>query len=677
MGLSEVIYAFCSIAFLTLIALIFMRGRVSGTGIAISAACALTAIWSADLATPGLLPAGVGTVLDSLRLSSWLILAVGLIGLRDDRDGSSISLAFLVAIGFCIVVVGYELATLVTEVELSSSSRRVHDLLRIGFGVGGLLAVENLLRNTDEARRRNLWPLCLALGGIFAFELFLYADRLMMGGTDPILAEGRGLVGLAAVPLLALAMARNRDWRVDIHISRTVVLHTAALVGSGVFFLSLAAVGVLVRELGGHWGPALQLLTLVGSAVVLVSAFGSRELRIHLKRLISRHFFSHRFDYRAEWSRFVDTVSRPSGADDSLQLRVVRALAQIVDSPAGSLWRLEDGRAYVPEIGWNMPNESRQKLPIDDDFIKGFRGGTWVQERPSEPDGNWPFDIPRAWLAIPLSYGGDMIAFVMLAAPSQFYPLDWEAFDLLRSAGKQAASYLAEERSTRELLDARLLNEYSKRFAFVVHDIKNLASQLGFVITNARHHIEDREFQQDMLVTIENSVAQMNRLLTHLRTEGVRAPPQLIEPDAIMADLAQELSRLGTLVETRLEAKGSKIAIDQDQFRSMFAHLINNAHEASQSGCSVVVASRCTHERVIIEVIDNGPGMDDEFIREELFRPFHSTKPAGFGIGAYQTKEVLRVAGGELDVISEKGVGTVMRVTFPSQGGAQLASSVA
>ena len=139
----------------------------------------------------------------------------------------------------------------------------------------------------------------------------------MMPGASPVAAAGRGLVGLFAVPLLAVAMARNRDWRVDIHVSRTLVLHTAALVASGVFCMSLAAAGLLVRELGGAWGPQFELLTLVGSAVVLVSVMGSRDLRVHLKRFVSRHFYSHRFDYRTEWLRFVETVSQPGAQGDS------------------------------------------------------------------------------------------------------------------------------------------------------------------------------------------------------------------------------------------------------------------------------------------------------------------------------------------------------------------------
>src|SRR5216684_3938267 len=249
MVLSEAIYGSCSAAFLALIALMLLRGRVSGPGAAIIGACLLTAVWAADLALPGFLPRAASAVLDSLRLSAWLILMVTLIGLRDQRRFGSASLPLLLTIAFCVVVVAYEAATLGLDPATADATWRLHDFLRVGLGVAGLLAAENLLRNAGDARRRDLWPLCLALGATFAFELFLYADHLMIPASGRFMAGGRGLVGLFAVPLLALAMARNREWRVDIHVSRTVVLHTAALVASGVFFIVLAVVGVLVREL--------------------------------------------------------------------------------------------------------------------------------------------------------------------------------------------------------------------------------------------------------------------------------------------------------------------------------------------------------------------------------------------------------------------------------------------
>lgn len=675
MGIGSAIYGSCSAVFIILIALMLVRGKVSGAGLAMILACALSAVWAAGMALPEFLPRRINTMLDSVRLSAWLIIAVMLIGMRNRRYGGVLSLPFLLTLAFCVVVVGYEALIAMTNVAVDTAALRFDDYLRVSVGVAGLLAAENLLRNAGDESRRNVWPLCLALGVTFAFELFLYTDRLMIPGSEPILAGGRGLVGIMVVPLLALAMARNREWRVDIHVSRTVVLHTAALVATGMFFVVLAAAGVLVREFGGRWGPWLQLLTLAGSAVVFVSVMSSRDVRVQLKRIIARHFYSHRFDYRTEWLRFVDTVSQLGLGEGGLPARIVRALAQIVDSPAGSLWYLQDGSGYVAEVGWNLGVEHRQKIVIEDAFIAGFRDGAWIQEQ-SGAD-KWPFFPDGAWLAVPLSHRGTLIGFVVLMRPARPDRLDWESFDLLRAAGRQSASYLGEEQATRALFESRQLTEFSKRFVFVVHDMKNLASQLGLVVSNARRYLDNPEFRVDMLQTLEETVGRMNRLVTQLHAGSQHAPPQLIEPDIVIAILARELCSAGTPIETRLDAGASRVAISGDQFRSVMSHLIDNAREAGQATGAVVVASRCDEEKVTVDVVDTGPGMDEEFVRNELFRPFRSSKPGGLGIGGYQTRELLRMAGAELEVISEKGAGTTMRVTFPIHRDVHLASSAA
>jgi len=677
MSLSQVIYGSCSAAFVILIILMLLRGRISGVGLAVSCACALTSLWAANGAFPGWLPLAANSLLDSLRLSAWLIFMVALVSIRGDQRRGSVSLPLLFTAALCAVVLGYEGRMLFVAEPVSITSQRTHDVLRIGLGIAGLLAAENLLRNVGDAQRRNLWPLCLALGGMFAFELFLYAEQLLTPRLAPTLSEGRGLIGLLAVPPLALAMARNRDWRIDIHVSRTVVFHTAVLIASGVFFLVLATVGTLVKEIGGSWGPSLQLLTLVGSAAVLMSIFGSRAFRFQLKYLISRHFYSHRFDYRTEWLRFVDTVSQSGTTEDALRVRVIRALAQIVDSPAGTLWRLEEGRAFIPDAGWSMTVELGQRVSTHDPFIAAFREGSWIQQRAASSDDDWPFDFPQAWLAIPLAHRNVLVAFVVLAAPPRTYALDWETFDLLRAAGKQTASYLAEERSAQELLDSRSLNEYSKRFAFVIHDLKNLAHQLDMVVSNARFHLDNPEFQKDMLLSVEDAVARMNRLLAQLHAQGVVMSSTSIEVDSMIADLVNELSTAGAVVETKLRAPTRKVAVDRDRLRSILLHLLNNACEAAQPGSAVVVSSRSTSNEIIIDIKDDGPGMDANFIRNDLFRPFRSTKTGGFGIGAYQTRELLRMSGGDLDIISKVGVGTTMRVTLPAQDRSELVTPIA
>jgi putative PEP-CTERM system histidine kinase len=405
---------------------------------------------------------------------------------------------------------------------------------------------------------------------------------------------------------------------------------------------------------------------LFGSIVVLATVLSSGSLRQRVKFVISRNFFTHRYDYRVEWLKFIDLVSDPRQAED-LQVRIIRALAEFVDSPAGTLWSAPSAAGYRPTAAWRLRLDHGAELARDDPFIAGFRDGGWIQQCPAEaPNGKWEFAAARAWLAVPLSHRGEIVGFVVLDRATHVVGLDWEAFDLLRAAGRQAASYLAEQRSTRGLRDAELLTEYSKRFAFVVHDIKNLASQLALVVTNARHYIDDPEFQRDMLQTVENSVARMNHLLSQLKADQLKAdgpsPPRRADPVAVVGAVAAEFSLPS---ETDGAGNGDAVAIAPDQLRSALTHLVHNALDASAPGDPVILRSTRRGGKFVIDVVDRGPGMDETFIRDELFLPFRSTKSGGYGIGAFQTRELIRMAGGDLEVMSRPGAGTTMRIVLP------------
>jgi signal transduction histidine kinase len=118
--------------------------------------------------------------------------------------------------------------------------------------------------------------------------------------------------------------------------------------------------------------------------------------------------------------------------------------------------------------------------------------------------------------------------------------------------------------------------------------------------------------------------------------------------------------------------------MDPASFRSVISHLCDNAIEAS--GGKVALRVRHRALRVEIEVADEGTGMTAEFIRDKLFQPFGSTKSTGFGIGAFQARELVRSAGGDLIVVSRPGAGTTVRVLLPCRASAAnntvLASAV-
>jgi putative PEP-CTERM system histidine kinase len=228
---------------------------------------------------------------------------------------------------------------------------------------------------------------------------------------------------------------------------------------------------------------------------------------------------------------------------------------------------------------------------------------------------------------------------------------------------------------TEQLTQTRQLHEYGKRFAFVAHDIKNVSSQLSLLLANAEIHMQNPEFQRDMLGTVHASVQKIGTLLRRLRE-----PEQDIGQAAI-----NPLDRLATLVATRERRKDTQITIESDGLRAdvampqaafdaVITHLLDNAIEASAPGSVVRIRIRHESRRATLDIVDRGTGMTPEFVRDQLFRPFRTSKSEGTGIGAFQSRELLRQAGGDLVVMSEVGSGTTMRVLLPLVGRPATAS---
>jgi hypothetical protein len=100
--------------------------------------------------------------------------------------------------------------------------------------------------------------------------------------------------------------------------------------------------GYIIRFLGGDWGRALQIELLFGAALLAVLVASSGRFRSKLSVFVSKHFFSYRFDYRAEWLRFTRTLAAESPVH-GVETNGIKALAALVESPGGALW-LRDER---------------------------------------------------------------------------------------------------------------------------------------------------------------------------------------------------------------------------------------------------------------------------------------------------------------------------------------------
>jgi putative PEP-CTERM system histidine kinase len=436
----------------------------------------------------------------------------------------------------------------------------------------------------------------------------------------------------------------------------------------------MAAVGYYVRYFGGNWGRALQLGTLVAALALLGASILSGALRSRLRVFVGKHFFSYRYDYREEWLRFTAMLSSKRSPQEMGEL-IVRGLAKMVESPGGSLWTHSGGdEDFSQTAAWNSAAVA-QLEPGDSSLCSFLRQNGWVidlDEFRASPRRygalalpTWLLGTPDGWLVVPLLAGEELQGFVLLSRPLAAITINWEVLDLIKTAGRQAAGYLAQMQATEALLEARKFEAFNRMSAFVVHDLKNIVTQLSLMLKNAERLHDNREFQQDMLLTVESSLEKMKRLMLQLR-EGATPPggSRGVELTPIIRRLASTAAAQGRSLEVeeieRLATRGH-----DDRLERVLGHLVQNAFDATPVAGRVWLRVSRYSGQVKLEVGDTGAGMTEEFVRSKLFRPFNTTKHSGMGIGTYESFQYIRELGGSLSAESQPGEGTIITVMLP------------
>jgi signal transduction histidine kinase len=105
--------------------------------------------------------------------------------------------------------------------------------------------------------------------------------------------------------------------------------------------------------------------------------------------------------------------------------------------------------------------------------------------------------------------------------------------------------------------------------------------------------------------------------------------------------------------------------IDPARLEQALSHLVQNAIDASPAAEPVTINMRASQDEVVVEVIDRGCGMSPQFVHNELFKPFASTKEGGFGVGAFEARTLITAMGGRIEVHSREQEGSTFRIFLP------------
>lgn len=672
-------YVIAAVAFLALFVLLLTSWRGRMHGMALSASCLLTALWAATVAfqaagnNPTLLL--LIDILEILRNAGWSIFLLVLLGGFPPTKTFSLFKLKPSVLTILAVYLILLLATINPYWKLDAlpgAKVWMPGIVgRVALAVIGMLLVEQLYRNTPAQNRWGIKYACLGIGGLFAYDFYLYSDAMLFRQINPEIWAARGVVNALTVPLIALSAARNPQWSLGISLSRSVLFYSAALFGSAAYLLVMAAVGYYLRFFGGSWGTVMQVAFLFGTVILLVGVLFSGIFRSWLKVFISKHFYNYNYDYREEWLRFTRTLAQDG---HGLGERTIQAIAELVESPGGALCLSKESGNCELAARWNMPVTSEPE-PLSSSFCQFLASKQWVidlQEYAVNPQKygaiaipQWLQNLPQAWLVVPIILHGKLFGFMVLAHPRSRIKLNWEVIDLLKIAGTQAASYLAQQESANALMVARQFESFNRMSTFVVHDLKNLISQLSLLLANVEKHKDNPEFQRDMLDTVDYSVKKMKLLLHKLSREASvdRAAPLFIDKLLQQAVALKSAFELKPVLEIR--DPGLRVLANSARLERVIGHIIQNAIEATSTAGQVVIRLAQQDDTAVIEFKDTGQGMSEEFIRERLFQPFESTKSAGMGIGVFESREYVNELGGRIEVVSRLEVGTTFRVILP------------
>jgi len=659
------------------------RKRLGSASVPAAAALCLTAMWSVSVVAYDWAALGAQLLFSAGSLT-WLWFLYRLFA----WDGRHASLAPIRPVVVALVFVELLLITVLLAMPgleapaTADSLLQVALALRLLFCVGALLLVHNLYAGASSSTRASLrWP-ATALALLWAYDLNYFTFAYLTGGAPLALQALRGLVPLAMVALLTLG-ALTKDVQHAFRPSRSFAFQSFSLLVIGAYLLVMVVALKGLAAIGGNFVRLTQIGFLAIASALALVVLPSRKLRGWLRVTATKHLFQHRYDYREEWLRFTRTMGRAGPGAPPLPERVVQAVADVTDSPGGLLFTPADegGLTLVARWQWPGPQVPAQALGAagarffgEAEFILDL--DQWRRGRcegvPADVVPEWMAQEPAAWALVPLLHYERLLGVVALARPAHARTLDWEDFDLLRVLGRQLASYLAEQASQDALGEAHRFEEFNRRIAFVMHDIKNLASQLALLARNAEKHAENPDFRADMLVTLRNSSDKLNALLARLGRYGSQGH-EATRP----VDVGRLLRRIAERYRSQhqvtvVDSVDCAIQAQPDALEQAVVHLVQNAVEASGKDQAVLLRACRDGNEVLIEVTDSGPGMAPEFVRSRLFKPFHSSKPNGFGIGAFEARELVRAMGGRLEVESHEGLGTRFSVRFPLAEAAEL-----
>lgn len=540
-------------------------------------------------------------------------------------------------------------------------------LLMIVYLVAALIQLEQTLVHTAGPSRWKIKFELLGTGAFIALLIIYYSQGLLSRTINMQLVPMRSIVLTITLALMFYSRLK-RGSGVSVRISQQFACKSVVLLAVGLYIICLGLAGEGMRYFGDGFQRAMIISLVFTAGIGLFIILLSESLKRKVTIFIHNNFYQSKYDYRTQWLQFTDRLSA-SQTSDCLLHSIVSEFCETFGMGSGALFIINQERDTYQQATAISTNNSGVMFNVTEPVIETLAGSRWIIDLRNNVEASETshysafFEDIGACFIIPLLMNESVDGFIILGRPhSSKEVYIHEDFDLMRTLAKQASSALLNLRLSDQLVCSRELAAIGKVSTFVMHDLKNLVLSISLILENAQDNISVPSFQNDMLMSLGNTVVKMRTIISRLKHLPEKESLQLTP-----VDLLQMAHDTAAMVTGRtLEVTGSRVIAeaDREELQKVALNLMLNAVEATDGNTPVRVEVG-ENGSPFIRVKDEGCGIPEAFRQHILFKPFSSTKKQGMGIGLYQSKQIVEAHGGRIEVESSIDHGSEFTVWLP------------
>ena len=216
--------------------------------------------------------------------------------------------------------------------------------------------------------------------------------------------------------------------------------------------------------------------------------------------------------------------------------------------------------------------------------------------------------------------------------------------------------------------------------ASVAHEIKNPLGSISIYIQllqkavnksrNSDEKLPEKKFLENYIEIINQEIDRLNNIIVDFLFAVRPISAELIPENPVkllnsyVDFFTPELEEKNIKLKTAFLENSPKILLDEKLFKQVMINLVQNAIVAMPDGGELFFSTRITGDKYLISVADTGIGMDSE-TASRIFEPYFTTKVTGTGLGLTMVYKVIKEFGGDIEVESYEGKGTIFTISLP------------